>query len=1450
MTGGDIRVVMTLDDKDFSIKTTKASAIVNDMKKSLEQTASATQQLEGYFTSLGRKFHDTIFTVSLMRFAFRDIQDIFGAIPAAIIKTNAEMERMRTMLTGLTGSSKKAESDFQSIFNIAQNAPASVSAITDVFVKFRSVGLDPANGSVKALIDGLAKFGGTSEQLKRAAIGIQQMVGKGVVSMEELRQQVGEAFPNAMQAMATGLNMTMSQLASAVKKGTLESKDALERMFTVMRLQNQGSAEEMMKTWNGLTAKLETRWTLFKDVIGKQGMFDVAKDELNKLVDAFGSKAMNDLAMDVGQALSSATNALVSLKNVVTDYWGEIKTTGELMLYYFAGTKILAGLEALKVQMGGIVASYQAKTAAQTLAWEVEQAQIRASMAAKAEQLGAEMALNGRAIMLEKEKNANSAAAKVAEMEQQRAANAQRVVELAGTLREMEAIESEYRMKRIAAELEADRLMRQKKAGSAAESRAMTATADRLGGSEAVIAAEANAQRAAIEALKAKNIEIEKNIALTRAQGSALTANQQALLAENAALLAAKRETEMASAAVKEMTLAQRALNGVIAGGQVLWTALGGWVGLVTVAVTAGIYAWMNYKTAAERAMEAAKRARDAERGIASDDQRKETEKEIKGLREQVAQMKADKAAGGKTATTEFGASMVIDKWTEKDDAALRDVEEKLKAAVNTHTLQVKNILEANGNDQADAYRRSQERQKEEFNRSLTSKWTALKEGYDADIQMAGKDSAKQKAAGEKYLKAQQQLLGDTEAQNLEFATKWRAETTSKLQALIATEGQRALTDQEKIEKDGLTKRQKQLTDDIRDLTTNQAQRLAHLKDAAVTIDNKDGKGSHRMERENPLVKALEHEEAQLEAAKVKLEALINETRGYETFKSSAMFKILGDVAAGKFDTAVRGEDGKVTGTDKFGGSSAARQQYVEQLSEWLKKGKGSADEFIASLKTMDDQDKKAILKMVDLEAQQGQVAEQTKALADARQREASTFAELETATTNYLARGLQKETSGMQSLLKHFAQVEEKLKVGTQEFEEYRLAKQRALANQAMADSRNFAVDAEKEFREAQLKSITTVSGRQQAEYEREQERIENDYMMRRRAIEENVADEIQRIAELDALEAARATRLTAASLNYAQTRKTELQKLAEDWQDVTQQMNKATASWANDVVDSIMSFVKTGKLEWKSLLESMLSDVLKMQIQNTFGQQLTGMMGKLGSALQTFLPGLGGAQKTGAGAGSDAAAGVAAEAAAKMTQSLMSSAAATDVAKNAMQTMTEQGVMQATEGLVSNALQTGVSTTVEEMAASSMFELVFAAQSAAEALLQVAASSAAEGVGSMFAFANGGIMSSAGSLPLKMYANGGIADSPQIAVFGEGRMNEAYVPLPDGRSIPVTMTGGGGAAPANVQVNVINQSGTQVAAKQSEPRFDGKQLILDVVLTAVAQPGSFRDGMKGALA
>jgi hypothetical protein len=84
---------------------------------------------------------------------------------------------------------------------------------------------------------------------------------------------------------------------------------------------------------------------------------------------------------------------------------------------------------------------------------------------------------------------------------------------------------------------------------------------------------------------------------------------------------------------------------------------------------------------------------------------------------------------------------------------------------------------------------------------------------------------------------------------------------------------------------------------------------------------------------------------------------------------------------------------------------------------------------------------------------------------------------------------------------------------------------------------------------------------------------------------------------------------------------------------------------------------------------------------------------------------------------------------------------------------------------------------------------------------------------------FAKGGVMQGSMGTPVNAYANGGVANSPQLAVFGEGRGAEAFVPLPDGKRIPVAMEGGGGGgANVTIQISAIDsQSGMEFLDKHA---------------------------------
>jgi hypothetical protein len=118
---------------------------------------------------------------------------------------------------------------------------------------------------------------------------------------------------------------------------------------------------------------------------------------------------------------------------------------------------------------------------------------------------------------------------------------------------------------------------------------------------------------------------------------------------------------------------------------------------------------------------------------------------------------------------------------------------------------------------------------------------------------------------------------------------------------------------------------------------------------------------------------------------------------------------------------------------------------------------------------------------------------------------------------------------------------------------------------------------------------------------------------------------------------------------------------------------------------------------------------------------------------------------------------------------------------------------------------------------------------------------SSAGSSIGSALGFANGGVMSGAGSAPLTRYANGGVATSPQLAEFGEGPTPEAFVPLPDGRTIPVTMRGGmGGGDTYNIDARGADSVAiARLESTITQMRGEVRYIAVDAVQREAAKRG-----------
>ena len=160
----------------------------------------------------------------------------FAAIGAGLVLKGAvadvlELERAQASLNMTLGQQGAAA------FGFAKRAALEYGlSVTDTVTNFAKFTAAASQANIamedqQELFEQLAKasiaFGLTQAQSNRVLVAVQQIAAKGVVSMEELRQQLGEQMPIATAALAKGLGLTIPEMIKLISKGEVLAKDAL-----------------------------------------------------------------------------------------------------------------------------------------------------------------------------------------------------------------------------------------------------------------------------------------------------------------------------------------------------------------------------------------------------------------------------------------------------------------------------------------------------------------------------------------------------------------------------------------------------------------------------------------------------------------------------------------------------------------------------------------------------------------------------------------------------------------------------------------------------------------------------------------------------------------------------------------------------------------------------------------------------------------------------------------------------------------------------------------------------------------------------------------------------------------------------------------------------------------------------------------------------------------------
>lgn len=1349
-----ISIQLTMDDREFTVSTKRLGSLLTALQRDLQSTATAANRVEARMGGLGTAFRHVVMTAAAVRFALMDINDVFLSLPRSILKTTGEFERLTTLLNGLStattaaGKIKESGESFAYIIDVAKSAPFEIKAITDSFVKFKSAGLDPTNGSMQALIDAVARFGGDSDTLKRASIAIQQMAGKGVISMEELRQQLGEAVPTAMRSMAEGMGMTMSELTAAVSKGTVESTSALRKMFTMMNFESRGAAKDFMGTWTGITSKLKTEWDLLLNDTGKSEFAAEVKRQLQDLTDYLGSNDARKFAQELGRDLASVVRGMRSLVDMTVEYGGVVKTLVSTMAAFWAVNKVNA-------YRAAVAKTFQ----------ESQKAFLQS---------------------VQENRDKASAEAAIANVQAQNAVrlNAARVVNEKDTYRQLRAARDEYH--RHIAQLEADTQRRLQTSRNPKYDRNIMAN------------------DVQVEAIRAQLVANDLLIAKQREVGSALL-KERGELQKTAA-----QKLKVADAAMKasqNIGLMTRAMGA----GQFVFNALGGWLGMVTLALTVGATMWDAWANKGERAL---KRVRDAINSGTSDKSTvADIDSQIEAKRAELKSITDAQAARPNLPTGVKKAAGL--RGGAADEVALAQERARIQTEQELQELQKQRILVEN-----DAIRNESQARAATLSARVDAELKAVKDTSNAAL-VAAKTEGDAKLATLK--KGSKEYDAQVKA-NANLARQAALDQAKQEQTLLEKQATEAKRQLESLTKSGADRyeigTQAAFVATLNEkLLANQTMRENAEYNFAdnVILGDKKGKKGPKDPRDR-ITKAIDKASSSLDKAMVRLDDLNEGVVTYQRLYDSVLAGLEADR-----------ENGNLQASDSELGALAG-----------LKAQKEEVDRLAKSLISLNREEEK-----------------------------------IKTTRAELLARyddplGAENSKTGVFELEQALQTLGKTLTETGRASDEFRTKSASLISKQAVNDYLDFVSQLKEKSKDLTIDLMPYESDRLRATQQRELADLDRQYRVRRDKLTKEVADKENANALIARSDADYfAYRQQIAQRQYNEARPLLEQTLVE-WTNVYSQMNHITDNWAQQGMDAWVNFTTTGKFEWRNMLANMLTDASRFMSQIGFGQLFKGlatpdaagtggftqwlssavskvqqMLGMTAGTGGTTTPAadaasaagtigtnvLGAMSGTGAeGAAAKAIAGAGNSASAltsslntlgKDTIGVSSGFIANTVATSGLTDAVGASTVSTVTGMLTDQAADAATLSASSSATMEMILMSIALQGASASLyaLAAAASTAAATSTATAAFADGGIMTGAGSVPLKKYARGGIATRPQLALFGEGSMAEAYVPLPDGRSIPVTMQGDmkgatGGANIVNISINV-NENGQASTSK-----------------------------------
>lgn len=249
-----------------------------------------------------------------------------------LIEVARETNRVTTALKNVSGTMSRYADNQRYLLDLAKKYGLEINALTANYAKFTAAasisGMSMMNQRkvFESVSRACTAFGMSADDSNGVMLALSQMMSKGKISSEELRLQMGERLPVALQAMAKAAGVSVGGLDKLMKQGKLMSADVLPKFAEALNEMIPNVDTDNLET---SVNRLKNAFTEFVNGTDAQSKYKALIDWLTGAIQGLGENLKNILTLAFAALVFVATSAATKVWRGWSSAYDNVAASGE-----------------------------------------------------------------------------------------------------------------------------------------------------------------------------------------------------------------------------------------------------------------------------------------------------------------------------------------------------------------------------------------------------------------------------------------------------------------------------------------------------------------------------------------------------------------------------------------------------------------------------------------------------------------------------------------------------------------------------------------------------------------------------------------------------------------------------------------------------------------------------------------------------------------------------------------------------------------------------------------------------------------------------------------------------------------------------------------------------------------------------------------------------------------